>query len=223
MKGKISKLLLVGVAFVLVLSNVLCVSAAENTIVSAKFDTAGEFVAMGDIDNDGSLASPDLTLLRKRLLKSEVKESKYYDANGDTFINIIDLVRLKKYIGANNAPTKIQSKALVIDGTAYYTGEFVSLLKANTEYQISYNFTSDKGIALTLKGVAEADVNFNSKAGTNQKYYSHVFKTGENLTADSGLELIISGKGTIDNIVISEITDSWTDSDRLEQGSNDIF
>ncbi len=223
MKGKISKFLLVGCVVALALSSVFCVSAAENTIVSAKFDSAGEFVAMGDIDKDGNLASPDLTMLRKKLLEKDAVQSKYYDASGDKIINIIDLVRLKKYIGANNAPVKIENKALVIDGNAYYTGEFVSLLKADTEYQISYNFTSQEGIAITLKGVSNEDLSFNSKLGADMKSYSHVFKTGKTLSADSGLELIISGKGTIDNIVITEITDAWVDSDRSEQGANDIF
>lgn len=220
MKGKLLKLLAIGFATLLLAGNVL-VSSAESTAISLNFSSKGNFVSMGDLDCDEALASPDLVIMKQILLGIKGVSSKYANANGDNAVNIIDLVRLKKDIGALKTPVKTENGVLKLDGTAYYKGELVSLLKVNTEYQLSYSYTSDSDIKTTIKGVSATDKCFSSGSGSGVKY--HTFKTGTELSADTGLELVLSGKGTVDNLVIKEITGSWIDSDNAEQGANDIF
>lgn len=218
MKGKVKRLLAIGFAFTLLATGALSLSAATPT-VSENFTEGISFVALGDLDTDGDLASADLVMLRQILLDKEGVASKYADSNADGSVNIIDLVRLKKDITALKKPVVIENGVLKLNGTAYFTEELVSLLKADTEYQISYDVNSEEGIAITVKGATEEVYN----SGKGVKSFSHVLKTGNVLTANSGLELSLSGVGTIDNIVISEITDTWTDGDTSEQGGNDIF
>lgn len=221
MKGKVKRLLAIGFAFTLLATSSLSSAAAENTVVSENFTDSVSFVAMGDLNCDGSLASSDLVMLRKILLGKSNEGIRYADPTTDNDVTLKDLVRLKKDIAALKKPASIENGVLKLDGTAYYTGELVSLLKANTEYQISYNVESEKGITITVSGAKNGDAVYNS--GTGSKYFSHILKTGDSLTANSGLELSVSGVGEIDNIIINEITDNWSDGDTAEQGGNDIF
>lgn len=221
MKGKVKRLLAIGFAFTLLATGSLSSAAAENTVLSEKFTDPVSFVAMGDLNCDGSLASSDLVMLRKILLGTSNEGSRYADSTTDNKVNLKDLVRLKKDIAALKKPAFIENGVLNLNGTAYYNGELVSLLKANTEYQISYNVESEKGITITVSGAKNGDAVYNS--GTGSKYFSHILKTGDSLTVNSGLELSVSGVGKIDNIIINEITDNWSDGDTAEQGGNDIF
>ena len=221
MKGKVKRLLAISFALVLLASSSLSSAAAGNTVISENFNNSVSFLAMGDLDSDGSLASSDLVMLKKILLGIANAGIKYADATADNQVNVIDLVHLKKDIAAHKRPAAIENGELNLNGTAYYNGELVSRLKANTQYQISYNVESQQGITVTVKGAKSGNAVYNS--GTGNKYFSHILKTGNNLTVNSGLELSVSGVGKIDNIVINEITGSWSDGDAAEQGSNDIF
>lgn len=217
MKGKVKRLLATGFAFTLLATGALSASAAPT--VSEDFTDGISFVALGDLDTDGKLASSDLTMLRQILLNKDGVASKYADSNADGSVTLKDLVRLKKDTAALKKPAVIEDGVLKLNGTAYFADELVSLLKTDTEYQISYDVVSENGITLSVKGATEKV--YNSGKGT--KSFSHILKTGDSLTVNSGLELSLSGVGTIDNIVISEITDTWTDGDSSEQGANDIF
>lgn len=221
MKGKVKRLLAASFAITLLASGTLNSAAAENEVISVDFGNSRSFAALGDLDVDGKLASSDLTLLRKILLKTSDEGEKYANVNGDEKINIRDLVRLKKDIADDKKPAAVVDGALELNGTAYYTDELVSLMKPNTEYQITYKVASENGIEISVKGAKADTVVYNSGKGT--KTFSHILKTGETLTPDSGLELALSGVGTIDEITVNEITDSWFDGDTAEQGSNDIF
>lgn len=222
MKGKIKILLATSFAFTLLVSSALSTSAAKNDVIKADFESASSFTALGDLDNDTNLASSDLVLLRKILIKDATEGKKAANVNLDQKVDLKDLVRLKKDIAAAKKPAYVKDGALILDGAAVYNGELVSLLKPNTEYQVSYTFTSDTGVNVTFKGADVSDATFNSKSGKS-KYFSHILKTGEELTENNGYELILSGKGTIDNIVVTEIVDTWSDGDTAEQGGNDIF
>ena len=217
MKGKVKNCLAAGFAFTILATGIFNTSAA--TPVSEDFTKGVSFVAAGDLNADGSLNTSDLVMLRKVLLGQKGVESKYADSNSDNRVNIIDLVHLKKDIAALKRPVIIEDGVLKLNGTAYFTGEVVSLLKPDTEYQISYDVITETGIKLSVKGAAEKSYD----SGTGSKSFSHILKTGKSLTVNSGLELCLSGEGTIDNIVISEITDTWSDGDTKEQGGNDIF
>lgn len=217
MKGKVKRLLATGFAFTLLATGALSASAAPT--VSEDFTDGISFVALGDLDTDGKLASSDLAMLRNILLKKDGVASKYADSNADGSVTLKDLVRLKKDTAALKKPVVIEDGVLKLNGTAYFTEEVVSKLKADTEYQISYDVISENGISLAVNGATKKV--YNSGKGT--KSFSHILKTGDSLTANSGLELSLTGIGTIDNIVISEITDTWTDGDSSEQGANDIF
>lgn len=74
-----------------------------------------------DIDGDGKADAQDLVLLRTALLNSaDAEEYPELDINGDGVINILDLIRLKKYIsglikvGDVNADGKIDAQDLVL-------------------------------------------------------------------------------------------------------------
>ena len=51
----------------------------------------------GDLNDDGAVNAEDIALMRKALLFGNTEE--IYDVNGDTFINILDLISLKKLAG----------------------------------------------------------------------------------------------------------------------------
>lgn len=223
MRKNSKKLFALGFAIILLLCSAFSASAANDALITADLSKVGTFVAMGDLNCDNLLNSADLVLLRKALLQEKEQDYKYADAKEDGSVNILDLVRLKKNIIAEKTPVSIKDGVLTLNGNAYYTGEFVSLLNENTEYQISYYATSDDGITVSINGATNNAVTYNSGKNAAKKYCSHVFKTSSVLTANSGLELKLSGEGTIYNIVINEITNGWTDSDNSEQGSNDIF
>lgn len=217
MKGKVKRLLATGFAFSLLATGALSASAAPT--ISEDFSDGIPFVALGDLDADGKLASSDLTMLRQILLSIDGVASKYADSNADGSVNVKDIVRLKKDIAALKNPAVIEDGVLKLNGKAYFANELVSLLKTDTEYQITYDVISEEGITIAVNGATEKVYT----SGKGAKSFSHILKTGDSLTANSGLELSLSGVGTIDNIVISEITDTWTDGDSSEQGGNDIF
>ncbi|MBR7132095.1 MAG: dockerin type I repeat-containing protein [Clostridia bacterium] len=57
------------------------------------------FSSVGDADADGTVGATDLASLRKWLLKNnDVSAKKYLDANGDSKVDVADLIRLKKYL-----------------------------------------------------------------------------------------------------------------------------
>ncbi len=61
------------------------------------------FSNVGDADADGEIAAGDLVALRKALIApSELLSKKRFDANADGVADILDLVRLKKYIAGEN-------------------------------------------------------------------------------------------------------------------------
>lgn len=51
-----------------------------------------------DTNADGQLNSLDLNILRKLLIEAVSFDSIMFDPNGDSEINIRDIVRLKKYL-----------------------------------------------------------------------------------------------------------------------------
>lgn len=209
-------------AVLLLVGNSLAISAQSSSVISENFDKQISFVAMGDIDCNGDTDSEDLTLLKKFLLGSGSGLLKYGDVKKDGFVNLIDLVRLKKNIAAVYVPTKIENNSLILNGTAYYTGEFLSLLKPNTQYNIVCSVLSADGIEIAINGIKSQPVVIDiSSSGSKSKVCNRVFTTGETIEVNSGLELSFTGSGTVYSIAINEISDSWIDGD--EQGKNDIF
>lgn len=218
---KFKRLLATAFVVTLMLVSAFSASAAESNVIKLDFNNTASFASMGDLDIDGTLNSSDLIQLRKILLEVSTKNIKYADCNNDSKVNILDLIRLKKNLINQVVPMTLENGKLILNGTVYYTGELVSLLKANTEYQISYDVISDNGITVTVNGAKAKDAVYNSGKGT--KSFSHILKTGSSLTENNGLELSFSGKGTITNVIINEIVDIWSDGDSSEQGGNDIF
>lgn len=57
---------------------------------------AADFFLVGDIDDTDKVDSADIICMRKELLGSQDYNDKYTDINGDTVINLKDLVKIKK-------------------------------------------------------------------------------------------------------------------------------
>ena len=223
MKSTVKRFLVFGFLIVFSICCILNVSAANSVVTSADFSDNRTFVALGDLNHNNIYDITDFIILKRIILGTSAQIDKYSDVNEDGLIDITDLVHLKRYATSTNIPVEISNNALTLNGKAYFTGDFVSLLRANTEYQISYNVTSKNGISITVSGATTNNIIYNSGKAVNGKYFSHILKTGDSLSANKGFELSIAGNGTIKNFVIVEILDGWNDGDSLEQGKNDIF
>ncbi len=222
MKGKVKIFLVATLAITILASITLNSAAAEVNVLNADFENGIAFTAMGDLDVDGKIASSDMVILRKMIFSDNFDAGKKYaDVNEDSNVDIIDIVRLKKNLLADKKPVSVVDGVLMLNGKAYYTQELLSLMKPNTEYQITYKVESEDGITISIDGAKNATAVYNSGKGT--KRFSHILKTGNSLTENEGLEMVVSGIGKIDDIKINEITTGWFDGDTAEQGSNDIF
>ena len=89
------------------------VSSLESPVVSYDFENglSHGFIAPGDLNADGETQSTDLVLLRTILLSSNSNSyksvaanfkdgGKFSDVNGDTYVDIVDLVRAKKVLNS---------------------------------------------------------------------------------------------------------------------------
>ena len=69
-------------------------------------------ILVGDVTNDGSINSKDLTRLKKYLSSNfdgsvEVAVPESADTNGDELVNVKDLTRLKKYLSTNDGSVQL--------------------------------------------------------------------------------------------------------------------
>lgn len=105
------KLISIMLVLIMLVSASVCVNAADS--VELEFGKIAN-LTLGDVDADTKVSSTDLAALRKILVAAEDVISNVSDMNYDGFINVIDLIRLKKKtVGAE--PVSIfenQAKAL---------------------------------------------------------------------------------------------------------------
>ena len=199
-------------------------SAATDTILSVDFSKATDESLfryrniIGDLDDDGNLSATDLTIHTKVLLDI-IAETPGSDVNGDGKVNIVDLVRLKK-LTINGVPALVEDGAMVFNGTVSYKGEIVPLMTANTYYKVSFSYKTDSSFTVKLNGVSADSIIKNYSAESDMTEASFTV-CADALSANTGLELLFEGKGTIDNLSITPTTDKWVSGS--DQGGADIF
>lgn len=230
LKKAIKSFAIFGVAAVL-LSAAFTVGAASPAMTTDFTETQyASFVALGDMDKNGTIEANDLVLMRKHFLGIDGVDAKYSDANNDKCDDIRDLIRLKKLLAANNTSAvkagagSNGAAALVLGSNAvYYNGDFVKGLKANTNYQLTVTYKSSDKLNVKIYGVAANTLSFTESASSDFTVANRVFTTGSALTENSGFEIELSGSGTVASVSVTEITDTWFDSENAEQGAIDIF
>jgi len=200
------------------------VTAAEyvENVVSEDFTSACKFLAPGDMDADGSVNAEDAVALRKLLLSNsgdktydavfaaKGSEAKYSDINGDSLVDIKDLVRQKKNLTENFV--FVENGAMSLNGNSSYKGDFISVLGSGAEYEISYTYKSDSDLLVKINGLSEKIV-YENEAATDSTTVTKTFKTPLTLTETDGIELQIIGVGSVENISVTRIN---MDNDLVE-------
>lgn len=205
------------------LLNVSAASYVEN-VIGEEFTSrsACKLLAPGDMDADGEVVADDLVVL-KQLLLSDIKDTsytavyaakgetaKYSDVNGDEFVNVKDLVRMKKN-SAKNAEF-VADGVMSLNGNSAFSGAFTSVLCADSVYEVSITYKADYPITVKMADLGEEIVfDAQAKAATVIK----TFKTPEKLNDTDGIEFQITGIASVENIAVTrvgidnDIVDNW--------------
>lgn len=214
---------------------VLCFSVsvpvlASEPAISADFENGSNgFLAPGDLNSDGNVNALDLVMLRLILLTSDAcdydelckeigSDAKFSDANGDSSVNILDLVRVKKCVdrifiesdgGVNG------TAGMNVYGNVSYSGGLSSVLTKDRYYKLSFSYKSDEPLKFTINGISAQKYVFNTSASSDWKTETYIFGTAEDFTSISDIEMQICGSGIVDNIAIvpctidNDLPDIW--------------
>ena len=145
-------------------------------------------------------------------------KAKFSDANGDTKIDIRDLVRAKKCaskIFIDSEAGTNGSAAMNINGNVAYSKTLSDSLQSDKYYQISFSYKADEELVLTIKGISNQVYTFKSKQSTDWQLKTYLFATAEEFVSDTNIELQICGIGVVDDINITpcnidnDISDIW--------------
>ena len=189
MKNKTLKILSLCLAFAVVLSCVLSVSAAKYaTTVISKSEDYVSFVQPGDIDANNKVDSSDSQALKDLLLADS--SDTYSDVNGDGLTNICDLV-----LQDLQPDTFLSGSKITLNGRSVYNKDITKVMTPGAKYKLTYTKTGD----ITVKITGVKDYNGNNISDKTGENY---FKTPTNL---SGAKLEIIGDGTIENLKIVRI------------------
>ena len=230
MKKVLIKFLSISFVIMLCIGSFTCF--ADGSLITngdMESETVSFVRSTGDVNRDGIVNGTDITSIINYLIGKTLSDS-YLDVNGNSDVNIIDLVLMKKLcdkvIPVRANVGRGPSKGLVVDSTnpeIAYKNALVSSMKTNTTYQLTYDCKTDSNVRFTIKGAKVGNVVSDSGVCANFTTKSLLFTTGNSLTADLGNEFIITGNGTVDNISVEEVTRYWSDSSAKEQGGKDIY
>ena len=169
--------------------------------VEESFASQGAFLAPGDVDGDGTLAASDLTQLSQVLLGIEVSDCVYTDVNGDTAINIIDLIRAKK----NAAVDFVSEGAMNLNGKSTYSAEFASRMSPGASYQVICRYKSNSAVSVKLNGIGSAkDYTLASTSGSYTTVTNN-FTTPQTMSGSGTVTLEINGTATVDSFEIKRV------------------
>lgn len=224
MKKIVRKLIVFGLVAAFLVVGTLGVTAAEyvENVVSEDFTSAGEFLAPGDMDANGSVNAEDAVALRELLLNNngdkaydavyaaKGAEAKYSDINGDDLVDIKDLVRQKKNLTENFV--FIENGAMSLNGNSSYKGEFISVLGTGAEYEVSYTYKSDSDLLVKINGLSE-EIVYENEPVADSTTVIKTFKTPLTLTETDSIELQIIGVGSVEYISVTRIN---MDNDLVE-------
>ena len=217
MKKISARLIVMYLVLTLLTCSMLNVSATTyvKNVVS-DFTTADDcsFLAPGDLNADGRVDSVDSVELRKLLLKgnddtsyvavyaANEESAKYSDINGDSFVNLKDLVRQKKNMVEDFK--FITDGEMALNGNSAYNGEFISVLGTGASYEISYSYKSDAPVKIKINGLGD-EIVYEDAAAAEMTAVTHTFKTPLSIGEVSGIELQIIGVGTVKDFTVTRI------------------
>lgn len=216
MKKIVRNLVVFGLITVFSVVSALSAAATEyvENVISEDFTAACDFLAPGDMDANGVINSTDSVSLRKLLLNNRVdktydelyastgEQAMYSDVNGDSFVDIRDLVRQKKNLATNLE--FIENGAMQLNGNSSYNGEFISVLGSGAEYEISYTYKSESKLLIKINGLSEQII-YENDPSADSVTVTKTFKTPLTITGTDGIEFQIIGVGTIEDISVTRI------------------
>ena len=203
-----------------ILPKVVSSDAVED--ITENFDSATDckFLAPGDMDADRYVGADDLVSLR-RILLSNVKDNSYAtvyetngetaiysDVNGDEFVNLKDLVRMKKNLAENFE--FIQDGFMSLNGNSAYKGKFTSILEANAKYEVTLTYKSDSPVKIKMADLGE-EIIFD--AVSEVAAVTKTFMTPVMITDAKGIELQIIGEALVDSITVTKVEEENYDID----------
>lgn len=226
MKKRIVVILALCLSITALMCGSLSVSASSYVVNVIAEDLSSEsdcnFLAPGDMDADGEVGADDLVILRQLLLthirdnaytavyKANGEKAKYSDINGDEFVDIKDLVRIKKnsvknFLFVNNG-------VMSLNGNSAFKGEFTSVLDEDTVYEVCLTYKSDSPIKIKIADLDE-EVVFDSvsKVSTVAK----TIETPSTITDAKGIDFQIIGVASIESISVTrgnidnDLVDNW--------------
>lgn len=182
--------------------------------IKENFDSASDckFLAPGDMDADGIVNANDLVTLRGILLsrvnddsydtvyKTNGETAMYSDVNGDEFVDLKDLVRMKKNLAENFE--FIKDGCMSLNGNSAYKGKFTSGLEANAKYEVTLTYKSDSPVKIKMADLGE-EIIFD--AASEMKSVTKTFTTPVMITDDDGIELQIIGEALVDDFAITKV------------------
>ena len=119
---------------------------------------------------------------------------------GKEFTYTINVIRLAKYDNLLKGSNFVNGITLS-GNTVYATGEFLNLLKADTNYEISYLYTGN--VIPAIKGFDLENINVSQK---DEKVYARaIFTTPVDLSVISDTRVSFAGQGTVTDIVVKEV------------------
>lgn len=192
MKSKALKILAICLAFVLVFSAVLGVSAAKyvaNVVANEKDYVS--FIQPGDLNADKAINTADVNALKGLILQD--KADTYSDVNGDDETDICDLVlqdaQPKTFVAANT---------IKLSGKSVYDADLASVLNTGAKYKITFATSGD--VTVKINGIK--DIN---GAAITTDATDYVFKTPLKISNSADIELQIIGEGEISNFKLVRV------------------
>ncbi len=216
MKRKVSCFIAMLLVVSFVLAGFLCVSALKykENVVADDFSDASKsfFVCPGDIDNNGKLDSEDLSSLVSTLLSasgtaysdvvSQFEGAKYSDVNGDESVNIIDLVKLKKNISAENFFRS--DGTLAFDGKCVYCKSLVNDMGTGATYRITYRYKASTPLTVKINAIGE-EKSYSNAISSDWQTAEYTVKTKLSKGSAKDFDLRIDGKGVLDSFNITRL------------------
>ncbi len=216
MKKYIPRFLVLSLVTVLFLAGSFSVSAVKykSNIVKDDFSSSSDslFVCPGDVDYNGELNAGDLTSIISTILTSEGTSyssivankpaAKYSDVNGDGYINIIDLIRIKKNIADNNFFKS--GGTMSFYGKCVYSKSLTNDLATGASYKISYKYKAEAPLTVKLNLIGE-EKTYNNSVSSEWQTVEYTVSSQLSKGSAADFDLVISGKGVLDNFSITRI------------------
>ena len=202
----------------------ICAESNSSFVIEEDFAAQSDciFLAPGDMDADGKANTDDLVIFKQLLLSNKTDTSytavynsngenaKYSDINGDGFVNVKDLVCMKKNLAENFV--FVHDGVMSLNGNSALNGIFNSALSKDASYAVSLTYKSDYPVRVKM---ADLGVEFVFEPSSTVSTLTKTFKTPAAIGETKGIQFQVIGVATIDEISVirvnmdNDIADNW--------------